>query len=121
MIDVAELIAEARRQGVVLRLDGEEVTAKRAPKAMLLQLRKAKGFIRDQLRSEQALIERRVESRMADYPPDRCFACRQRILVGEAFIDLRNDDVSARFHQACLPEWRAAQEDEARRALGFGP
>ena len=121
MIDVAELIAAARRQGVVLRLDGEEVTAKRAPKAMLLQLRKAKALIRDQLRSEQVLIERRVESRMADYPPDRCFACRQRILVGEAFIDRCVGDVSARFHRSCLAEWRATQEDEARQSLGFGP
>jgi hypothetical protein len=121
VIDNAELIAEARRQGVVLRLDGDEVTAKHAPKALLSRLRAAKALIREQLLREQVLIDRRVESRMADYPADLCFACKQRVQVGESFIDWRAGDVSARFHQTCLPEWRAAQAEEARRSLGFGP
>jgi hypothetical protein len=68
--------------------------------------------------ADQARVASWVRGRLIDWPRDNCLHCRKPI-TAHPWIDVRNGEAMARFHQSCHDSWRAEQERLARRALGL--
>jgi hypothetical protein len=73
------------------------------------------------IRMQRAMINRWIAARIIDWPLEHCLGCRNRVLVGQTFIDVTNGSARARFHTKCHPVWLAEQEALARKTIGFGP
>jgi hypothetical protein len=118
----AEIRSLARTHGVTIRLDGGDlgVVADREPDADLLAaIAAAKPQIVAVLRAERGRINHWIASRIITWAPDRCFHCRQPIVVGSKWTLVAAGDDQARFHEFCHAHWLVEQEVLARRALGL--
>lgn len=118
------ILAQARARGVDVFLTeagGLELLSAGAPPPDIVTLIKAaKPEIVSRLAMEARMIDRWVANHLIDWDPNSCLHCRQRILVGQQWIDVVNEDERrARFHKECLPAWRAEQEIAARRTIGL--
>ena len=68
---------------------------------------------------DQARVDKWIRDRLVADWRDSCWHCRQRVIAGQNFIDVRGNDVVVRFHTECETDWRKAQEALARRAMGL--
>jgi hypothetical protein len=68
---------------------------------------------------DQARIDKWIRDRVVVDWRDSCWLCRNPIVVGQKFVDVRGDEATARFHEECEREWRLQWEALARRALGL--
>jgi hypothetical protein len=64
-------------------------------------------------------LNRWIAARIIDWPLEHCLGCRERVLVGQTFIDVTNGSARARFHCECHPVWLVEQEKLARKNGGI--
>ena len=119
----ADLIEKARRCGVSLTLNdagtGLSLWADGDPPEEVVELLKAhKPDIVAHLQTERRRVNHWIANQIIDWPRDNCLHCRKPI-TAHPWIDLRNGEAMARFHQSCHDSWRVEQETLARRALGL--
>ena len=119
-----EILAVAKTNGVDVAVtasgDGLELlSAGDPPPDIVALLKDAKTEIISRLQMERRMINHWVADTLIDWPQDSCLQCRERILVGQAWIDVTNGDARARFHRDCEPVWRAEREALARKTIGL--
>jgi hypothetical protein len=119
MMEAPDLVRAIRRKGGIVSIENEELRVWGAPKILAKEaLAQSQALLR-QLRAEETLVSRWVANRVSA-GAEFCQHCKLPFAPGSAFVDVPGSDGAGRFHQTCLPEWRAAMEREARRVLGFG-
>jgi hypothetical protein len=121
-----EALELARRNGVKVHLDGDELVleadAEPLP-GLLTILGRGKSDIVHALRQREA-EERRwivqwINANFSSSSPDFCRHCRRGLKPGDAFVRLYCGDDSGVVHQSCWQAWQAAGDAQARRALGL--
>jgi hypothetical protein len=125
-MNAEEILAMARASGVDVALtatgDGLELLSAGEPAPEIVAVLKgAKTEIISRLQMERRMINHWIAGTLIDWPQDSCLKCRNRILVGQDWIDVTNGDARARFHRECEPVWRAEREALARRTIGLFP
>jgi hypothetical protein len=125
-VTAEQILAQAHAKGVDVVLtapgDGLELlSAGEPPPHIVALLKDAKTEIISRLQMERRMINHWVADTLIDWPQDSCLQCRERILVGRAWIDVTNGDARARFHRECEPAWRAEREALARKTIGLRP
>jgi hypothetical protein len=123
-VTAEQILAQAHAKGVDVVLtapgDGLELlSAGEPPPHIVALLKDAKTEIISRLQMERRMINHWVADTLIDWPQDSCLQCRERILVGRAWIDVTNGDARARFHRECEPAWRAEREALARKTIGL--
>ncbi len=125
---VEEALELARRHGVKVRLDGDdlvlEADAEPSP-GLLAILGRDKWDIVYALRQREAEERRRIvqwiNANFSSSSPDVCRHCGRGPRPGDAFVRLYCGDDSGVVHKSCWQAWQAAGEAQARRALGLDP
>jgi hypothetical protein len=118
----AEILAAARRLGVDLSFDGDEIVLRCSPSppaSFVDAVRAHKPELLELLRCERRRINAWIDAKLITWPQTHCLHCRLPINVGEKFVDVAGGDERARFHASCEPVWRAEQAAAARAALGL--
>ena len=123
-----EALELARRNGVKVHLDGDELVleadAEPSP-GLLTILGRGKWDIVHALRQREAEERRRIvqwiNANFSSSSPDVCRHCGQGPRLGDAFVRLYCGDDTGVVHQSCWQAWQAAGEAKARLALGLDP
>jgi hypothetical protein len=119
-----EILARASANGINVALtatgDGLELLSVGDPPPDIIAILKGtKTEIISELQMERRMINRWVAAHLIEWPREHCLGCRERVLVGQEWLDVTNGDERARFHTECHRVWLAEQEALARRTIGL--
>jgi hypothetical protein len=127
-VTVDEALELARRHGVEVRLDGDDLQLEAdvpPPPGVLAILGRGKWDIIAALRQREAEERRRVVQWINDNftssPADICAYCGSGPRSDDPFVLLFVGNDRAEVHGSCHSTWLAEREAEARRALGRDP
>jgi len=112
----------ARRSGFKLEVDGDDLAfeAPNLPRshAILGALGSRKPEVVSLLREERRAVVRWINDRFQPSPLGQCAHCGCGGREGDPFVAIFVGENRADVHASCHPAWIAAQEVEARVALG---
>jgi hypothetical protein len=136
---VDEIMRRVSAESISLALDGDEIlidwNGEPPSDVLLAAIRSAKPEVISTLRRREAVRQaydrqrREAEERRAvvfwvnnnftPSPPDVCAHCGKGPRTGDPFVRMFVHPDRADVHASCHEAWRAAREQEARKALGF--
>ena len=126
VMTVEEALALARRHGVKVALDGNDLALEAdapPPAGLLAILGRGKWDIVAALRQREAEERRRIVQWVNDNfrssPPGVCAHCGDGPRSDDAFVRLFVGSDQGEVHASCHSAWLAAREVQARRALGL--
>jgi hypothetical protein len=126
-VTVDEALEFARRHGVEVRLDGNDLALEAdtpPPPSVLAIFGRGKRDIVTALRLREAEERRRImwwaNDHFSSSPTGICAHCGAGPRPEDPFVLLFVGNDRADLHSSCHSAWRAKREAEARRALGFG-
>jgi hypothetical protein len=127
-VTVDEALEFARRHGVEVRLDGNDLALEAdtpPPAGVLAIFGRGKRDIVTALRLREAEDRRRivqwVNNHLTSSPTGVCAHCGEGPRPEDPFVLLFVGDDQGEVHSSCHSAWIADRESEARRALRMGP
>jgi hypothetical protein len=125
-VTVDQALELARRHGVEVRLDGDDLALEAdtpPPPGVLAVLGRGKWDIVAALRlrevEDRHRIVRWINDNFSSSPAGVCAHCGAGSRPEDPFVALFVGSDHADVHSSCHSAWRAKREAEARRALGF--